>query len=298
MSTEIKGGLPSCGPAFETALEEVKHDYPSLNLSQTFVIDNSSPIEVDCTRLALPSDSQVAEYFYTKRRQRPIEGRNCWTLFILSGCGNSLPGIQQFGNGLNKVVLSSGISSEYLTDKSQFPTLLTTAVSPFFMSYNNAFLKLAQLYNWTTVTVLTERGGPNSNGGFESQGRAIFDVLSKASPRIQTYFMLVSLTGPVTEDVLNAILDQFTASSRTTIACGIILRISRDSCQSDELRRQQPPVDFNDGAFLAKQFIGRTFQTKIGNVSFDKLGQRIPQILVGYYDNDDDKFVVCLQIAP
>ncbi|OQV20011.1 putative Chymotrypsinogen 2 [Hypsibius exemplaris] len=65
-----------------------------------------------------------------------------------------------------------------------------------------------------------------------------------------------------------------------------------DKQVAEELRRQQqPPFDFNDGAFLARQFFGRTFQTKVGNISFDNLGQRIPEILVGYYDSDYDRFV-------
>ncbi|OQV18144.1 hypothetical protein BV898_07732 [Hypsibius exemplaris] len=59
---------------------------------------------------------------------------------------------------------------------------------------------------------------------------------------------------------------------------------------ADQLRRQEPPFDFSNGAALARQFLSRTFETRIGNVTFDELGQRIPQVLVGYYDSTTDNF--------
>ncbi|OQV20012.1 hypothetical protein BV898_06016 [Hypsibius exemplaris] len=403
MTPAVLGGLTYVGPAFESALQDVKHDYPLLNVSQTFIIADILEDDGDC--LALESDNQVAEYYYNQRIHRATEGQSCWTIFVLPGCSPSLRGIQKFGNGVNKVVLTSGVSSYYLTDKSGFPTLLTTALTTLSITYYTTFLRLAQFYNWTTVMVVTESEGVN--GGFFTQASGVCDVLSSATPRIVAYFVPASLTGPVTEDVLNGILDRFAASARIMIFIADSLPVNKlliqagvrgmndgsyvyvlqtplsvpydgsrlrnisneyhfeearkiyPSCilvglgsdrefieglsmarshpfvkhwkamskkkynytypqnkqpplhaassyaslmvvsqVADELRRQQPPFNFNDGALLASKFFLRTFETKVGNISLDHLGQRIPEILIGYFDSDDDRFVPFMSYKP
>ncbi|OQV22718.1 hypothetical protein BV898_03547 [Hypsibius exemplaris] len=60
---------------------------------------------------------------------------------------------------------------------------------------------------------------------------------------------------------------------------------------ADQLRHKEPLFDFNDGALLARQFFGRTFETKVGNISFDELGQSLAEIGIGYYDPAEDEFV-------
>ncbi|OQV12423.1 hypothetical protein BV898_13299 [Hypsibius exemplaris] len=380
------GALRFVGPAFQTALEEVKRDYPFLNMSQTFVITTDNVVEeYTCGE---SSDIEIAEYYYTRRQTCPIDGQDCWTLFILSGCTNSIAGQQRFANGVNKVLMASGVTSAYQTDKSSFPTLLSSVItqsSPIFLA---TFLKLIQLYQWEHVTIVTEIGGLSK--GYESGARGIYRLISSVTPQIQVTFIPVSLTGPVNVSVLNNILDRFAASSRVMILAADSLlanklliqarvrgmtdgsyvyiitssasvpfsgsrlrnisdehhfeeaRKSYPSCilvdlgadrqfiinqamaptypfvdawklaskrdynytyppdkqVANELRLQHLPVDFNNGALLAKQFFGRTFQTKVGNVTFDQLGQRVPQVLIGYYDVDNDSFIPFLAYEP
>ncbi|OWA52568.1 hypothetical protein BV898_17019 [Hypsibius exemplaris] len=63
---------------------------------------------------------------------------------------------------------------------------------------------------------------------------------------------------------------------------------------ADQLRLRDP-FDFNDGALLARQFFGKTFETKIGNITFDQLGQSVAEIAIGYYDLVEDNFVPFLK---
>ncbi|OQV12936.1 hypothetical protein BV898_12857 [Hypsibius exemplaris] len=216
----LLGSLPFVGPAYSSALEDIKKDFPLLNVSQVFVIPSESSEECPESEI-----NELAKYYYRRRTGIPAEdSRNRLTLFVFTGCSKSLGGIQQFGTGLNKVVLSSGSSSTYLTDKTGFPTLLTTVLAQSAMF--GVLPKLVRLYNWTTVSVVTEIGGVNS--AYEGGGRAIYNILSGLKPRVDTKFVPVSLTGPVTPSELTAILDKLKASSR-------IIFIAADSYPANKL---------------------------------------------------------------
>ncbi|OQV12416.1 hypothetical protein BV898_13292 [Hypsibius exemplaris] len=193
VSTKVMGALRFVGPAFQTALEEVKRDYPSLNMSQTFVITTDNVEEYKALNTVHVSYANA----------------------FLAGCTNSIAGQQEFAKGENKVLMTSSITSAYQTDKSSFPTLLSSVItqsSPIFLA---TFMKLIQLYQWDHVTIVTEIGGINR--AYESVAQGIYRLLSSATPQIPVTFVPVSLTGPVSSSVLNNILDRFAASSRVMI---------------------------------------------------------------------------------
>ncbi|OWA52484.1 hypothetical protein BV898_16936 [Hypsibius exemplaris] len=383
MSAKLLGGLPFVGPAFESALTDVRREYPWLNVSQEYVIANDSWADGECVEWE--SDNQIAQYYY-HRKTRPSNGPTPWVIFILPGCSSSIYGIQQFGNGLNKVVLTSGVSSRYLGDKTRFPTLLNSVYTQTSPSFYSTFLKLAQFYNWTTVGIVSEIGGISS--AYETVGRLVYDLLSGAQPRIATTFIPVSLTGSsVSSASVTALLERLKAQTRiyflfadslpankflvyvltstlTQPFDGSHLRNTSDeyhfeearqsysSCLlldygldrkfglsqgmteshpfaeawkakskkdynytypvnrrltvhapaayasvlvvsqvADQLRRQEPLFDFNDGALLARQFFRKTFETKVGNITFDHMGQRLTGISIGYYSPMEDRFV-------
>ncbi|OQV23811.1 hypothetical protein BV898_02163 [Hypsibius exemplaris] len=402
MSTALLGGLPFVRPAFDSALEDIKQDYPSLTVSQAFITANESE---ECMGENI---DHVAEYFYRRPNSCPLKEEGfCWTIFILPGCSRNLDEIQQFGTELNKVVLSSSISSSYLIQKARFPTLLTTSVAPISPTYYASFLRLIRMYNWTTVVVVTDIGGINPV--YEIGGRAVFNLLASAIPRIDVTFIPVNLTGDVSAVELIQLLQILKATTRVVILVADSLpsnklliqarfngmtdgsyvyvlvnpltlpydggrqrttahayhfeeaRKSYSSCLlvsigvdnrfslnpnavtieadpfvsiwkerskaaynytypagrqptqhvatsyaavmvvaqvADELRQHESPFDFGNGALLARQFFGRTFHTKVGDITFDQQGQRVPQTFVGYFDPDKDAFVPFLIHEP
>ncbi|OQV24817.1 hypothetical protein BV898_01407 [Hypsibius exemplaris] len=426
MTVKQFGGLPFVGPAFNLAVTDVRRQFPKLNVTQKFIVGfNESLSDGECGE----NDVLLTEYYY-RRRLDTLHGRQRrWTLFIYSGCGVGLTSNLQIATGLNKVVIISGVSSPYVTEKAAFPTILTTVLSPISPASYATVVKLVQFYGWTTVIVVTEIGGVNT--GYEIGGRAVYSLLRAAIPPIDATFVPVSLTGNVATSVLVALLEQFRATSRIMflsadslpanklliqarlqgmtdgsyvylitsaltlpydgsrlrnvsneyhfkearhsyssclmVALGIdhqfvqglavadsnpYVNIWKATSQSeynytypankrptlhvasayaavtivaqvgtfafpkatilgyyihqlherfkvaDQLRRQEPPFDFDDGALLARQFFNRTFQTNVGNLTLNHVGQRIPQTLVGYYDPDKDVFVPYLVYEP
>ncbi|OQV18146.1 hypothetical protein BV898_07734 [Hypsibius exemplaris] len=265
MNAKLIGFLPMIGPGFESALEDVRRDFPFLNVSQEMIIPPGSDLMENCEDGE--NDDEVARYYYRQRRRRDVtdedDDRSTWTLFILGGCGKSLGGIQQIGAGLDKIVVSCGLSSPLVADKVAYPTLLTTATVPSSPTFFITLLKLVRFYNWTTVTVVAELGG---HPAYENGGRAIFRLISSNTirPRIDATFVSSNITGKVSNDVIVGILQRFKATSRalTQPFSGSRLRNISDAYNFEEARKSYSSCvvigleldrDFNGGLLAVER---------------------------------------------
>lgn len=68
--TTLLAGLPYTQPAFDMALDEIRANYPNLNVSHHIISDNRI---LSCADWAAANDDAVASYFYgrTKGPNKP-----------------------------------------------------------------------------------------------------------------------------------------------------------------------------------------------------------------------------------
>ncbi|GAV08663.1 hypothetical protein RvY_18324-2 [Ramazzottius varieornatus] len=145
------GALFYVGPAYETAMSDIRRLYPNLNVSHNLITDTRF---VQCTDWMDTSDDFIAQYYY---RNEDRWQRANLTLFLNTVADCDGHGSATLATNLRKFVISSSPAGD-IENKVKWPTRIETgsAGKAALVSATKLFAALLLHFNWTTVSIVCD----------------------------------------------------------------------------------------------------------------------------------------------
>ncbi|OWA51029.1 hypothetical protein BV898_15531 [Hypsibius exemplaris] len=145
----LLGGLQYVGPAYESAREDIRRQYPKLNFTQTFIYGENAPYSDWIAQY-----ENVLAYYYYKIRQTSSQGTLHVTAFVMAG-GDDTIGSGRFATELDKLLISSAAQAPDFRNKEKWPTWITTAAISN-TAIRRLYENLIPLFNWWTSVIVCD----------------------------------------------------------------------------------------------------------------------------------------------
>ncbi|GAV00678.1 hypothetical protein RvY_11496-1 [Ramazzottius varieornatus] len=150
------GALPLTGPAYDTALDDIKKTY-----SATLTVTNNlltDPRYATCNEWSTDTDRAIAEYYFRHETRW-----NSADILVFAGSHSdcNAKSLVYFATQLRRLVLSSIFAFASSSDKTKWPTWISVS-SDSLDILAQTHLSLLVTYNWTSLSIICDTSSPST----------------------------------------------------------------------------------------------------------------------------------------